>query len=207
MYVCMYVCMYYVCMYVCMYVCVYVCMCICIYVCMCFCMYVYMHHFCSITTITQNFVLKYLCNFITKLHNVINSVSTDSYCSCCSVLTCYNNVNWLHNELTVCSELSVPFCTAIRNYKATHYTISKHFKTRHRHLSTLNSVWFLSVRSGTATNSVISLAFRAASGILVVYMYINCRPTVILKCLNTAMFVARCSVTFQLNTFINLTTY
>jgi len=61
--------------------------------CMYVCMYVCMHQFCSITTYTQKFVLKCLCNFITKLHSVTNSFSTDSYCSCCSVLTCYNNVN------------------------------------------------------------------------------------------------------------------
>ena len=35
-------------------------------------------------------------------------------------------------------------------------------------------------------------------------LYINC--TVGLNCLNTALFVARCSVTFQLNTLMNVDT-
>jgi hypothetical protein len=149
-------------MYVCICVYMYV-LCVYMYV-LCVCMYVCMHQFCIISTYKQNFVLKSLCNFITKLHSVTNSFSPYSYCSCCSVLTGYNNVSWPDNALTVCSQLSVPFCTAIRNYKAIQYAISWQLMKRHWHLITLNSVCFLSVRSGTATSSVISLAFRAASG-------------------------------------------
>jgi len=93
MYLCMCVCDTYVCtMYICinMYACMYVCM----HVCLRVCGYVCMHHFCSITTNMLNSVHKYLCNFITKLHSVTNWASAESYCSCCTVLTCYSNVNW-----------------------------------------------------------------------------------------------------------------
>ena len=41
----------------------------------------------------QYFVHKYLCNVITELHNVTNWASSDSYCSCCTVLPSYSNVN------------------------------------------------------------------------------------------------------------------
>jgi len=40
-----------------------------------------------------NYVHKYLCNFITVLPSVTNWTSADSYCSCCSILTCHRNVN------------------------------------------------------------------------------------------------------------------
>ena len=50
-------------------------------------MYVCMHQLCSITRNVQYFFQKYLCNFITELHNVPDWASTDSYCSCFSVLT------------------------------------------------------------------------------------------------------------------------
>jgi hypothetical protein len=101
---CMHVCIIYVCMYVCMYLCIYVCVykyvCI-IYVYMNVRTYVYiyvymyacMHLFSSIPTNKQDFFHKYLCNFITELHNVTNCVSADSYCSCCTVLPSYSNVN------------------------------------------------------------------------------------------------------------------
>jgi hypothetical protein len=121
---------------------------------------------------------KYLCNFITKLHNATNWASSDSYISCCSVLTCYSNVNWSDSTLTVCPQLPVSFCTARRNYKAAQYAINRQLNctwrnTRHQQSSSLNSVWFVSVRSGTAT---VQLAASPAVQpvVLSAALYINC---------------------------------
>ena len=100
MYVRMYVC-------ICAFMCVYICMCVlCRYVCIIYVymnvrtyvyIYVYMyaciHLFSSIPTNKQDFFHKYLCNFITELHNVTNWASADSYCSCSTVLPSYSNVN------------------------------------------------------------------------------------------------------------------
>jgi hypothetical protein len=44
---------------------------------------------------------------------------------CCSVLMRYSNVNRSDSELTVCLQLSVPFCTASRNNTAAQYAISR----------------------------------------------------------------------------------
>ena len=60
--------------------------------------------------------------------------------------------------LTVYSQLSVPFCTARRNYTAAQYAISRQLKTR-----SFNSVSFVTVRSGTAVSPVINFAFNSAS--------------------------------------------
>ena len=85
------------------------------------------------------------------------------FASICDYLTCYSNVNWSDSVLTVSTQLSVPFCTAISNYNAALYAISRQLKTSHQHFSSLNSVWFVNVSSGTATSSVISFAFISSS--------------------------------------------
>ena len=111
-------------MYVCKYVWVYVCMDVwmkCMYV---VCLYAHMHYFCIIAINVWDFVHKYLCNIITDLHIMTKCASTDTYCSSCSVPTCYSNVTWTDSTLTVCSQLSVSFCTARRNYNEAQYAIS-----------------------------------------------------------------------------------
>ena len=174
------------------------------------CMYVCMHHFSIVSTNKQNFFHKYVCNFITELHNVTYCASADSYCSCCTVLPSYSNVNWSDHVLTVCSQLSVPLCTAIRNYKAAQYAISRQLKTRHQQFSSLNYVWFVSVRSVAASSSVTNFTFKAPSVTVsstehklycqqhctytVLWAALNINCTVGVKWLNTAIFVARCSV-------------
>jgi len=70
-----------------MYACAY------IFICMYVCLYVATHKFCSITEIVRDFVRKYLCSFNTELHYATNCTSSDTYCSSCSVPTCYSNVN------------------------------------------------------------------------------------------------------------------
>ena len=94
------------------------------------CMYLFVNvcmqdQICSITKNIQEFVLKYLSNFTTKLHNVTKCDSTDSYCSFCTVLTRYSNVSWSESGLKVYSQFSVPFCPATRHYKAAQYAISR----------------------------------------------------------------------------------
>ena len=82
------------------------------------------------------------------------------------VLQCSNELQQcqlIRQWLTVCPQLSVPFCTARRNYKAEQYAISRQLKTHRQQFSSLNSVCFVSVMSGTATSSVISFTFSAAS--------------------------------------------
>ena len=135
---------------------------LCMYVRMYVCMYVYMHHFCNITTNMQYLFHKYSCNPITQPHSMTNWASTDSYCSCCSVLTCSSNVNWSDSDWQFALN-SVPFCTAISNYKESQYAISRQLKTRHQQFSSLNCVWFVSVRSRTVNSSVRSFAFSAAN--------------------------------------------
>ena len=133
-------------------------------------MYVCMHQFCNITTNMRDFVPKYLCNFITELHNVTNWSSTEPYCSSCSVPTCYSNVNWPDSTLTVCSQLSVSFCTARRNNKEAHYAISWQLNCTWRGDTSLTAeflefcVIFKCIRSGAATSSVTSFVCSAASG-------------------------------------------
>ena len=160
--------MYYVCMYACMYLCMCICMCVCMYVYMYVCVYVCVYvciilQSCSITTNLPYFLHKYLCKFITEPHNVTYWASTDAFCSFCTVIPMYNNVNCSHYVLTVCSQLSVPFCTAIRNYKAAQYAINRQLKSHHQQFSSLHSVPFVSVRSVAANSSVTDFAFRAAS--------------------------------------------
>ena len=135
--------------------------------------YVYSYQFSNITKNVPNFLHKCLSNFITELHNVTNLASADSYCSCCTVLPSYSNVNWSDHVLTVCSQLSVPLCTAIRNYKAAQYVISRQLKTRHQQFISLNCVRFVSVRSVAVSSSVTNFAFRAARG-TVSTLYTNC---------------------------------
>jgi len=122
-----------------------------------------MHQSCNITTNIPYFLHKYLCNFITEPHYVANLSLTESYSSCCTVIPNYTNVNCSHYILTVCSQLSVPFCTAIRNYKATQYAIKRQLKSRHQQFCSLYSVSFVTVRSAAASSSVINFAFREAS--------------------------------------------
>ena len=74
---------------------------------------------------------------------------------CSNVLQqCQLSRQWL----TVCSQLSVPFCTATRSYTAAQYAISRQHKTR-----SFNSVSFVTVRSGTAVSSVMNFAFSSDS--------------------------------------------
>jgi len=127
------------------------------------CIFITMHLLCSITKKVPYLIHKYLCNFNTEPHNINNWTSTESYCSCCTVLPNCSNTNWSHCVLTVCSQLSVPFCTAIRNHKAAQYAINRQLKSRHLQFSSLHSVWFVSVRSVAASSSVTEFAFRAAS--------------------------------------------
>ena len=114
MYVYMYVCIIYVCVYV-------LCMCVYMYV----YLYVGMHQFCSIPKDMWQFVRKYLCSFNSELHNTTNWDSSDTYCSSCSDPTCYTNVKSTDIALTVCSQLSVSFCTARRNYKEAQNAVSR----------------------------------------------------------------------------------
>jgi hypothetical protein len=169
----MYIFMYYVFIYVFMYLCKYVCM----YVAPVLQYYYKYAWFCS----------QIFCNFITKLHVVTNWASTDSYCSCCSLLTCYNNVNWSDSVLTACWQLSVPFCTAIKgNHKAAQYATSRQLKCTcmagrqsNQQFSSVNSVWSVSVRwAGTASSSVRNCAFSATSRTVVVCQQLYCRSEV-----------------------------
>ena len=125
---------------------------------MCLCM----HQFRSITTNMRYFFQKHLFNFITELHNMTDWIATDLYCNCFNVVTYSSNVNWSDSDWHYAHN-SVPFCTAIRNYKAAQYAISRQLKSRHQQFSSLNCVWFVSVRSGTANSSVRSFTFSAAN--------------------------------------------
>ena len=91
------------------------------------CIYVCMHQFCCITTNIQDFLHNYLCNFITELHNVTKWASTDSYHSCCSVLTCYSNVNW--------SDSDWQFAHNFLFHSALLYVITKQHSTLSAHSS------------------------------------------------------------------------
>jgi len=84
-------------------------------------MYVCMHQFCSITTNIPYFLPIYLFNFVTELHKVSNWDSADSYCSCCSVLTCYRNVNW--------SDVNWQFAHNFLFHSALLYVITKQHST------------------------------------------------------------------------------
>jgi len=122
-----------------------------------------MHLLCSITKKVPYFLHKYLCNFITEPHNETNLSVTVSYCSCCTVLPNYKNTNWSQCVLTDSSQHTVPFCIAIRNYKAAQYAINRQLKSRHQQFRSLHSVSFVSVRSVAASSSDTNFAFRAAS--------------------------------------------
>ena len=171
-----------------------------------------MHQFCSIIRNMPYLFHKYSCNPITEPHNVTNWAWTELHCSCCSVLTCSSNamptdqsVHWqfAHNF--------IPFCTAISNYKAAQYAISRQLKTRHQQFSSLNCVWFVSVRSRAANSSLeISSSVSVCSTVHKLYCrseaskYSAACGTMFrnssIKYINTALLVARCSGTVQSNT-------